>query len=266
MEQIRALGSRENLDYATIVGAICAFGLVLLAIFLGGQFHSFFDLNSVLIVIGGTIGATLINFPLKDFSRTVSVLRTAFFPDRSSADLRIQKLVELGTRARTEGLLALERVIYQEPDPFLRKCLQLLVDGLPIEDLRRILEIEIYQQEDRHRRGAQLFQSMGAIAPAMGLIGTLIGLVQMLQNLNDPAKIGPSMATALLTTFYGALLAYVLFLPLAGKLRARSMDEISLKELTVEGILCIAKDVNPRILEQRLHSFLPPEARFSRFE
>ena len=253
-------------DYATAFGITAAFGLVFLAILFGGNISSFLNLNSFLIVFGGTIGATLVNFPMQDLARSFVVLQTTIWPNPSSGAKRIRRLVELATRARVDGALALESVVYQEQDPFFRKCIQLLVDGIPVEEVRRTLEIELLHIEDRHRRGAQIFQAMGAIAPAMGLIGTLVGLVQMLEHLDDPAKIGPGMATALLTTFYGAMLAYVVFNPLSGKLRARSQSETNIKEMTIEGVLCILKDMNPRLIEQRLLCFLPPELRVSQYE
>ena len=253
-------------DYATALGICGAFGLVFLAIVLGGRLASFLDFNSFIIVFGGTIGATLVNFPMQDLTRSLVVLQTALWPDQSSGLHRIQTLIDLSSRARSDGILSLENVAYSEPDPFYRKCIQLVVDGMPYEEIQRTLEIELLHLEDRHRRGAQLFQAMGAVAPAMGLIGTLVGLVQMLEHLDDPSKIGPGMATALLTTFYGSLLAYLVFLPLAGKLRARSQAETNIKEMTIEGILCIMKETNPRIIEQRLMSFLSPEQRLSQFE
>jgi len=156
--------------------------------------------------------------------------------------------------------------MYRERDPFFKKCLMLLVDGYDAPELRKILEMELAYLDDRHRRGARLFQTMGAIAPAMGLIGTLIGLVQMLGNLDDPSEIGPAMAVALLTTFYGAVLANLVFLPLAGKLRTRSEEETLYKEMTIEGICGIAEGLNPRMIKQRLFSFLPPEKRYAEYE
>ena len=257
---------RVQFDYATAFGIAAAFGLVMLVVVFGGHLTAFLDLNSFFIVAGGTLGATLITFPMQDLARSFAALQSTIWPRRSSGAQRVQRLIELATRARVEGALALESSVYQEPDPFFRKCVQLLVDNIPLEEVRRTLEIELLHREDRHRRGAQIFQAMGTIAPAMGLIGTLIGLVQMLEHLEDPARIGPGMATALLTTFYGALLAYAVFNPISGKLRARSRTETTIKEMTIEGVLCILKDMNPRLIEQRLLSFLPPEARVSQFE
>ena len=254
---------RTAWDTATLWGICAAFGLVLGAILLDGGLGAFINFKSMLIVVGGTLGATLVTFPIDDFKRTFSVLRSAFFIDESYAYARIQEIVDLARVARNEGAISLESYAQSEHDSFFRKCIQLVADGVPAEDIRRMLELELNFIEDRHRRGAQLFQTMGTVAPAMGLVGTLIGLVRMLENLVDPTKIGPGMAIALTTTFYGALLAYVLFLPLSGKLRARSEQEVLIKELTLEGILCVAERVNPRLLEERLLSFLPPEERIS---
>lgn len=256
----------REFDVATLAGAVAAFGLMLLAIFLGGGVTLFFDLSSLLIVLGGTLGATLINFPLEDFRRTIDVLRAAFFPDRSSGRQRVSRILELARKARSEGLLSLQGEIFFEADRFLRKCIEMSVDGHDTKEVRRILELELSFLEDRHRRGAQLFQTMGIVAPAMGLIGTLIGLVQMLQNLSTPEQIGPAMATALLTTFYGAVLANLLFLPLAGKLRARSEEERLIKEMTIEGIVAVMENTNPRIIELRLLTFLSPDQRRSEYE
>ena len=257
--------SRE-VDYATLGGAAAAFGLMFLAILLGGGVILFFNFPSFLIVIGGTIGATLVNFPLEDFKRSVDVVRTAFFPVRLSAMQRVSRILDLARLARADGILALQNEIFLESDPFLRKCMELAVDGYETKEIRRILDIELAFLEDRHRRGAQLFQTMGTIAPAMGLIGTLIGLVQMLQNLNNPNEIGPAMAVALLTTFYGAVLANVLFLPLAGKLRARSEGEKLIKQISVEGIIGVVENANPRLIELRMLSFLSPDIRRSEYE
>ncbi len=260
-----AYAKQNNFDFGTLYGAFAAFGLVFVAIYLGGSFETFIDLKSVLIVLGGTIGATLINFPLEDFQKTLSTLKPAFFPELSPPEVRLRKIITLAMKVKTDGALALENDSYRESDPFLKKCLQLTVDGLKPDDIRRIMEIELGLQEDRHRRGAELFQTMGNVAPAMGLIGTLIGLVQMLQRLEDPAALGPAMAVAFVSTFYGATLSNIVFRPLAGKLRRRSQEEMLIKEMTMEGILSIANGTHPRLVEQHLLSFLPPEERRSQF-
>lgn len=261
----RHLSSDSQIDRGTLVGISAAFGLVFLAILLGGGAGSFFDFNSLLIVLGGTFGATLVNFPLDDLVKASGLIRTAFFPDRSSGLLRMRRLTELSEIVRAEGVVGLESAIRRETDPFFRKAIELVADALPPEDIRRILEIDLSFLGDRHRRGAQVFQTMGTIAPAMGLVGTLIGLVQMLRTLSDPSSVGPGMAVALLTTFYGAVLANLVFLPLAGKLRARSAEEALIKEMTIEGAVDIARGMNPRILEECLMSFLSPDLRVSRY-
>lgn len=263
--QFNQSGSKD-LDFATLLGIIAAFGLMLTAIAMGSGLRMFLNLESFMIVAGGTLGATLINFPLEDFRRSIAVLRTAFFPSNSSSLIRLHQIIDMARRSKASGNLVIQRDIINEEDSFLRKGVELVVDGIPASTIRSILSIELASLEDRHRRGAQLFQSMGAVTPAMGLIGTLIGLVQMLQHLHDPSQIGPAMATALLTTFYGAVLAYVVFVPLAGKLRARSREEALFKEMTIEGLACIAEGLNPRIIEQHLLSFLPPERRVSQYD
>lgn len=258
-------GSLSRLDRATVGGIVAAFGLMAFAIIRGGGVLMYFDFDSILIVVGGTIGATLITYPLQEIRRTTLVLRNALLPDSRSEVLRVHRVLEVAERARRTGALSLEGESYYEPDPFFRTCLQLVVDSAPAEKARELLQLELDNLAERHRQGAQIFQTMGTSAPAMGMIGTLIGLVAMLQNLNDPSKIGPGMATALLTTFYGAFLSYVVFLPLAGKLRARSREEILLKQMTVDGIISVIEQMNPRLIEQRLLAFLPPDMRRSQY-
>ncbi len=256
----------REIDYGTVCGIAGAFGLVVIAIIIGGELTSFLDFSSALIVFGGTLGATFVNYPISEVLRSLDVVRTVIWPDTHSGLARLRYLVELSNRVRADGVLALEQIVGLEHDPFLRKGLQLIADGIPQEEVQRTLEIDLHHIVDRHRRGAQIFQSMANIAPAMGLIGTLIGLVHMLENLNDPSRIGPGMATALLTTFYGAVLSYMLFMPLAGKLRTRSDEELVLKEMTIEGLVGMMQQTNPRLLEQRLLGFLPPQERLSRYE
>ncbi|MCB0357982.1 MAG: MotA/TolQ/ExbB proton channel family protein [Bdellovibrionales bacterium] len=256
----------RRLDFSTFIGIVAAFGLVAFAIQLEGGLRAFLNTKAILVVVGGTLGATLVNFPLGDFARTLRLLRAAFFPNPTPIAGRITQIVECARRFRNDGAEALGPVLREERDRFFRQSLELVAEGFDEREIRKVLELELEFSEDRHRRGAQLFQTMGMIAPAMGLIGTLIGLVQMLQTLEDPAGIGPGMAIALLTTFYGAVLAYLVFIPIAGKLRARSEEEILFKELTIEGVAGIAEGANPRMIERRLLTFLPPEQRSSEYE
>lgn len=254
----------KRLDLGTVLGVGGAFGLVSLAILFGGSITAFLDFPSLLIVVGGTLGATLINYPLQDFIKAFRVLRPTFFPETISPGTRMERIINMARTARGGGALALEAESDSEEDPFLRKCLELMVDGSKPEEIRHIMELEL-AFPDCYRRAAQLFQTMGTIAPALGLIGTLIGLVQMLGNLEEPAAIAPAMAVALITTFYGAILANLVFLPVAGKLHRRSQEELLIKEMTVEGILSIATGAHPRLVEQHLMGFLPAEERWTQF-
>ena len=254
------------MDLATIIGIVSAFGLVLVAMLLGGDLVMFIDPPSILIVIGGTIGVTLVNYPLRDVLKVIGVVQKVFFDKVEPVPELINQFVEFATRARREGILALENTMKEVTDPFLSKGLQLTIDGLEPGAIKEIMETEIDYVAERHRLGAEIFMTMGTFAPAMGMVGTLIGLVQMLQNMSDPSSIGPAMAVAILTTFYGAVMANMLFLPMSGKLKNRSNEEVMAKEIIVNGILAIARGDNPRVIEQKLHSFLPPSLRQSVFK
>jgi chemotaxis protein MotA len=249
------------MDIATIAGIVSAFGLVLSAILMGGGLGLFISIPSLMIVVGGTLGATLINYPLKDVLKVMSVVKNAIFPRQHTAQELIANFVTLSSQARREGILALEPAIKDMDDEFLSKGLQLSVDGLEPQAIQEILETEVEHIQERHKLGADILTTMGIFAPALGMIGTLIGLVQMLQSMDDPSTIGPAMAVALLTTFYGALMANIICLPIAGKLRTRSGEEMMAKELMIEGVMSIAKGENPRILEQKLNAFLAPPQR-----
>ncbi|MEW6669171.1 MAG: MotA/TolQ/ExbB proton channel family protein [Thermodesulfobacteriota bacterium] len=253
------------MDFATIVGIVCAFALVCSAIMLGGDIGLFFDVPSMMIVLGGTMGATLISYPLPDMLKVFKVVKNAFFHRAVTVQGMIAKFVTLAGIARREGILALESSMEEMRDEFLKKGLQLSVDGLEPSSIREILGTEIVSIQERHKLGSEIFTTLGTFAPALGMIGTLIGLVQMLKTMDDPSTIGPSMAVALLTTFYGSILANLFCLPVAGKLRTRSNQEVLMKELMTEGILSIAKGDNPRIIEQKLNAYLPLQLRESAF-
>ncbi len=247
------------MDLATIIGIIVAFGLVFAA--MGKDIPIFFDIASVLIVFGGTAGAALITYPLGTVLGVVGIMKKAFMSKLDSPEVLIARFVEYATKVRREGILSLEPLLKEIPDEFLRKALQLVVDGLEPQSIQEIMETEISCQEDRHAKGAEILLAFGAIAPAMGMIGTVVGLVLMLKNMSDPSSIGPAMAVALLTTFYGALLANLVFNPMAGKLKTRSQEEVLLRGMILEGVLSISRGENPRIIEEKLSSFLPPKKR-----
>lgn len=250
---------------STLFSLLAAAALVALVLLFGGGFGAFFNLNSIIIVLGGTAVATLISYSVDDMLRTIGVVVSSFLSAPISAHHRIHRLLSIANQVRREGTLVLQSHCNREPDPFFRKGLELVLDGVPEEEVKRTLELEIMYADDPYARASQVLSSMGSVAPAMGLIGTLIGLVQMLQHLDSPEKIGPAMAIALLTTLYGALLANVLFLPLAGKLQARGNREQQVKKLTLEGLMEVARGVNPRLIETRLQGFIAPDERQAHF-
>lgn len=249
------------MDIATLLGVVSGFGLVIAAIKMGGGLIYFWNAPSVMIVIGGTIAITLINYPLSDVLSVMSVLKNAFLYQIPPITSLIPDIVELSKIARREGILALEKKVKTMNEPFLSKGVELAVDGMEPDAIREILEKELMFTEDRHKKGAEIFTVMGTFAPAMGMIGTLIGLVQMLVNMDDPKSIGPAMAVALVTTFYGSVMANLMFLPIAGKLKIRREDEAKYKQLIVEGISSIQVGDNPRVVEQKLHTYLSPKER-----
>ncbi len=253
------------MDLSTILGIIAAFGLMILAITQNSGISTFISLPSILIVFGGTVGATLVHYPFKELFGAFAVVKKTLYVQDSVPAERIEQIVRYATKARKEGILALQSVMGEISDTFFLKGLQLAVDGQEPDALKEMLDREIEYIQDRHDKGAEIMIAMGTYAPALGMIGTLIGLVQMLQTLDDPSTIGPAMAIALLTTFYGAVLANVLFMPMAGKLRHRSRNEVLDKTLVAEGLKSILEGENPRIIEQKLHAFVSPKHRQSSF-
>lgn len=249
------------MDLASVVGLSLSLILVIGAIIVGGDPMAFVDFPSVLIVIGGTFGAVIMANPL---SRTLALGRVAkkvFFADQIDLIGLIQTLVSFAEKARREGLLALEEDSGQLDDEFMRKSIQLVVDGTDPELVKSILDTEIGLLEERHGSAKAYLDTVAELAPAFGMIGTLIGLIQMLGNLDDPNALGPGMAVALITTMYGSFIANVMAIPMSKKLSARSSEEILARELMVEGILAIQAGENPRIVEEKLKVFLPPSAR-----
>jgi len=251
------------MDLGTIIGIVLSFGLVVSAILTGSSLMIFVSIPSFLIVVGGTVGAALVNYPMSYVIGVVGVIKNTFFSGLESPQDVIERFKDYANRARREGILSLEPLIKEIDDDYMRKGLQLTVDGLEPQTIQEILETEISYLSERHATGADVVAVMGTLAPAMGMIGTVIGLVQMLQTMSDPSTTGPAMAVALLTTLYGALLANLLFNPMAGKLKARSKEEVLLREMIMEGILAISKGENPRIIEEKLNSYLPPKDRVS---
>lgn len=236
-----------------------------MAILQGGPLSIFINIPSLLIVFGGTAGNALVHYPFADVFDALNVAKKTFTHKEPSTNELIEELMGFANKARKEGILALQAAMNNIEDPFLLKAVQMAVDGQEPETLRRMLMTEVEYIRIRHEKGADIFTSLAAYAPAMGMVGTLIGLVQMLQTMDDPASIGPAMAVALLTTFYGAVIANLVCSPMAGKLNLRSQSEILTKTLIIEGMQSILSGENPRIMEQKLHAFIAPKLRSSIF-
>lgn len=266
-DEIRIAPIKHSLDFATILGLLAAFGLVSYAIFIGGSFSSFVDLPAILIVIGGTISATTVCFSVGEIRRTSSVVaKTIFHTIREPAHAAIH-VMQLAQMARRHGVLALQDILDSlRHEPFLQKGISMVVDGVPGDEVEAILRRDMIATAQRHAKSANILRRASELSPAMGLIGTLIGLVQMLSNLDDPSTIGPSMAVALLTTFYGAVLANMVLVPLAAKLERNSGLEETVNHIYVLGVASIGRQENPRRLEMLVNSIMPPTSRVRFFD
>lgn len=245
-----------EINRSFVGGAILIALLVGGGILLSGDVAAYMSISSIFIVLGGTVGATLIHYSAEDLSTSFKALRCVMFQSSANPIKRIQLMVRIAQEARQQGNLILEEISKRIPDPFLKKGLEVTVDGQEAQVIRKILETEMRTSSEVAQRGTLIFQTMGTYAPAMGLIGTLLGLVQMMKGLQDPSTVGPSMAVALLTTLYGAVLANLVFMPLAGKIKNRAEEEVFIKNITLEGIISIRAGENPIVLEQRLESYL----------
>ena len=250
------------MDTVTTAGLAIAIILIIATIMYGGPILPFVNIPSVLVVICGSATAIMVAYPGSRIKTLPKVLRNAFFTTPREPEQVMSLMQEMANRVRREGgLLALEEVSNGLDDEFLKRGVQMVVDGYDPQAIQEVLFLEIEKISDRHAQGADIFESLGAYAPAFGMIGTLIGLVQMLQNLDDPTVIGPSMAVALLTTFYGSCVANIFAIPVAKKLQIRSEEETSEKILMAHGLLSILAGENPRFMTERLNVQLPPSQR-----
>ncbi|MCL2084222.1 MAG: motility protein A [Oscillospiraceae bacterium] len=246
------------MDIFTLIGLIGAFGCILFGtVFGGGTIGGLFDLGSIIITLGGTIFVMMSGFKMSDLAGLGKIYGITFKTHKFDVVSGIKTVIDLANVARKEGLLALEEVVKGIDEPFLQKGVLLIVDGTDAELVRGIMESEIGALEERHKSGIGIIETMATFAPAFGMIGTLVGLINMLQNLNDPSALGPGMAVALVTTLYGSIIANVLCNPFAAKLKGHSAEEIMYKEIMLEGMLSIQAGENPRIIEEKLFSFLP---------
>lgn len=246
------------MDISTVLGIAAGFTLIFLAIGGGGgKVVDFFDISAVLIVVGGTISATIISNPFDKVKKTISVIMIGI-KAKKKLDIsdRIKEIISLAHVARKNGLLALEAFAEECESKFFEKALLLIVDGGDPARVKEILEMEIINMERRHKEGQDILLSMGKYAPAFGMTGTVIGLIKMLKNLSDSATLGPAMAIALVTTFYGVLLANLLFNPFAAKLKSKTQQDVMEMELIVEGVLSIQAGEAPYYIEEKLRSYV----------
>ncbi len=251
------------IDLGTIIGLGLGAFCVILSIQIGASLNDFYDEMSILITVGGGISSTLISYPLPEMIKLFRVAKNAFFNKVVTLEDTIALLVTLSTKARREGLLSLESEENLLTDDFLKASLQLIVDGVEPDMIRESMDLELTNIQIRHQRAQGLFRTLGSMFPAWGMIGTLVGLIILLGQLDDPSKVGPSMAVALITTFYGSILANFFCIPIANKLAIKSKEEIHHKELIIEGILSIQAGENPRMMEHKLKSFLSNEQKLS---
>jgi len=268
MAEGEGIGSKKSsLDAATVIGLIVAFTLVGAAIVLGGSPETFINPPSILIVIGGTLGVTTVCFSIGDMMRTTQLItKTVLYKNQDSSTIAVQT-IRIAEVARKQGVLQLQGVLESiKREQFFHKGLAMIVDGTPADEVENIMIGELEAMAGRHHKGANILRKAAEFAPAMGLIGTLIGLVQMLGNLDDPSTIGPSMAVALLTTFYGAVLSNMVLMPLAAKLERNSDEELLINQLYILTTASIGRQENPRRLEMMLNSILPPNRRVQYFD
>lgn len=254
------------MEIGLIIGLASGIGFVIISIFLAGDMQvkaiiNFIDAPSFMITVGGAIASVIGSYPMPVFLNGLKSVSKILKPDAINPVTSIKNIIELANTARKDGLLALDDKSAEMNDDFLRRGIMLVVDGTDQELVRNILEADIGLIEERHKANVDVWELMAGQFPAWGMIGTLVGLVIMLQNMDDPSSIGPKMAVALITTFYGSLFANWLATPIANKMKVYSRQEILTKEITIEGILSIAAGENPRIIEEKLKVFLAPALR-----
>lgn len=249
------------MDIASLLGIILCFVLVIYGIIVGADvsaLKNFVDVPSILITLGGSFCAVLAQYTLQDFVKGIKSFALIFKLSEFDLPEVIRKIIDLSNIARKEGLLALEEASSELDDEFLKKGVLLIVDGTDPELVRGILETEMGSIESRHKKNEAFWNNLAGMGPAWGMIGTLIGLINMLQDMNDPSAIGPAMAVALTTTLYGSMLANWICIPVVGKLNAKNGTEMVIKEVMIEGLLSIQAGENPRVIEEKLKSFLSP--------
>ncbi len=252
------------MDIATLFGIIIGFTLIVGAIIIGGSYDVFLNIPGMMIVFGGTFAAACVNFPISDMVKAFKAVYYVFARKKVSPNDVVNLMVRIAQISRKEGLLALENI--KTENMILKKVCQLIADNADKEMITETLRFEIISLKNRHAVIQDVFRKMASFAPAFGMIGTLIGLIQMLSRLEDPSSIGPAMAVALLTTFYGAIMANLIFLPIAGKLKSRTNEEILNLEIIFHGAKSILENNNPNFVYEKLSSFVAPgERKYERY-
>lgn len=254
------------MDLGILFGFLGTWVLIVWAIFAGGNVGAYVNPPGMILVIGTSLCVLFISFPAKNLKQLFGVAKQAVVAHNRSIDQLIEDLVSYAEIARRDGILSLENSTKDIDDPFIVRGIQMAVDGTDPELIEQIMSTELENTVERHEQGKGMFESLGKYAPAFGMIGTLVGLVAMLSDLEDPAQIGSGMAIALLTTMYGAMIANGVALPIADRLGQRSADEILYKTIIIKGVMAIQSGDNPRIVDQKLRTFLPPSLRPSEDE
>jgi len=245
------------MDFLSVIGVIVAFTAILGGNWLeGGHLDALVNGPALVIVLGGTIGAIMLHTPVPVFMRSMRMLLTIFFPPKYKLGATVSKLVDWSVIARKDGLLGLERLLASEKDLFLRKGMELLVDGNDPDDIRDVLEVQLESKEKLELQAAKVYESMGAYSPTIGIIGAVLGLIHVMQNLADPSKLGSGIATAFVATIYGVALANLFLIPIANKLKAYVQEESHYRDLVIMGIIGISEGDNPRSLEIKLKGFI----------
>jgi len=246
------------MDLTTIIGLIIGFGGLIGGYMLeGGHFGSLFIDTAGMIVLGGTIGAVTVSFGLDELKTVPGFLKAVFTERPIDFPGAVERLVDTADRARREGLLSLESHLHEIDNDFMRRGLQLVIDGTDPELTRNMLEMEIAAYEQSQHLGVEIFNAAGGFAPTMGIIGTVMGLVHVLGNLSDPDSLGPAIAVAFIATLYGVATANLLWIPFGTKLKVKTARQVSLMELILEGILSVQAGENPRVIREKLLTFLP---------
>jgi chemotaxis protein MotA len=244
-------------DILSVIGiAMALFAIIGGNLLEGGHTSSLMQLTAFIIVIGGTVGAVMLQSPLATFMHALKMIKLVFIPPKYAAEEAIEKIVGWSNIARKEGLLGLEAVSETEDDPFTRKGLQLLVDGSEPDTIRGILEVEVGTKEDHDIQGAKVFEAMGGYSPTIGIIGAVMGLIHVMQNLADPSSLGTGIAVAFVATIYGVGAANLFLLPIAGKLKTIIGQRSKFQEMIIEGVIAIAEGENPRNIETKLQGYL----------